>query len=320
MDIETRNHYETKLRNLIKYAWEREVDWAEIDAWQKNFNGLVVDKDEEQIYALFTLSRFMYFGKRLVREMLKSVYREHFRAPIMQRIRRNYSDTLDMELLEALYQKELRCTRFIGVGNPAESGAHLLYFFRQINYLPKDLFVDITGAFIPRDRNGTFEIEQREPKVSRYIFFDDLVGSGDQATTYLRPFLDVIKKSGRNIDLRFISLFSTSQGLQALNKKDMFNGNASCLFELDESYKVCGEQSRYFTNAPSWFKKLTFYQIFSQYGQTITPDIPLGYGNSQLLLGFSHNTPDNTLPVFWYEGKDKAWSPVFIRYDKKYGL
>ena len=47
-----------------------------------------------------------------------------------------------------------------------------------------------------------------------------------------------------------MSIFSTSQGLEVLNDHNVFNGNAVCLFELDESYKSCTTGARY-------FKKLT---------------------------------------------------------------
>ena len=38
-----------------------------------------------------------------------------------------------------------------------------------------------------------------------------------------------------------------------------------------------------------------------------------GYKDSQLLLGFTHNTPDNTLPIIW---KEENWIPIFKRYSK----
>ena len=42
----------------------------------------------------------------------------------------------------------------------------------------------------------------------------------------------------------------------------------------------------------------------------------LGFKDCQLLLGFNHNTPDNTLPIFWYDEKNYNWYPIFKRYKK----
>lgn len=131
------NPLEDKIATLAKHAWDEEVRWPHIEAWLENFRGDVLDEALERKYALFALSRFMYFSRRMVREMLRSLYQDHFKAPMIQRIRRNFRNTSDVAFLHAMYEQELKATRFIGVGNPSESGAHLLYFFRQANFLKK---------------------------------------------------------------------------------------------------------------------------------------------------------------------------------------
>jgi hypothetical protein len=228
-----------------------------------------------------------------------------------------------------VYKTELLGTRFIGVGNPAESGAHLLYYFRQVNRLPKKLFVDITGAFSQRimeQRNtssasssvrlGYFPAEQG---VSRYVFFDDLVGSGTQASSYLEKNLRKIRQTNKDINISFISLFATTKGLAKLNEPSLFDGKAMCLFELDETYKAFETTSRYFSNPPAWFDSIELRNIAEGYGKKLNSSDPLGYKDGQLLLSFTHNTPDNAPSIFWDEGYQIPWSPVFIRYDKIYG-
>lgn len=318
----TRAVFEAKIRTLVEHAWDQEVRWPHIEAWAENFRGAIVNQSEEQMYALLALTRFLYFGKRMLREMLKSLYRDHFEAPQIQRIRRNYGDTRDTVLLRKLYAEEQKATRFLGVGNPAESGAHLLYFFRQVNYLPKDLFIDLGSAFVAKSvRNGlntSIVYSPRQAGISRYVFFDDLVGSGTQAKGYLAMQLMNIRRDNPDIELKFMCLFATTHGLARMNDVNMFNGNATCLFELDDTYKAFSITSRYFEGSPNWFSNDILRDIAFSYGGEIQPDKPLGYRDGQLLLGFSHNTPDNTLPIFWGEGNQKPWSPVFVRYDKVY--
>lgn len=45
---------------------------------------------------------------------------------------------------------------------------------------------------------------------------------------------------------------------------------------------------------------------------------PLGYENSQGMVCFEHTTPNNTLPILWYEelipGLDKKWNAIFPRF------
>jgi hypothetical protein len=311
---------ESRLKDLIEHAWEHEVRWSQIEAWSRNFTGLTAPVDEEQAHGLFALSRFMYFGKRLVRELLRSLYRDHFESPLLQRIRRNYANTSDTVLLRSIYQTELSATRFIGVGNPAESGAHLLYYFRQVNRLSKNLFADVLGEFLTSADAKTGEIRytQRDSSINRYVFFDDLVGSGSQVNQYLSAHLQRIRAGSSGLDIRFMSLFATTDGLDRLNSANLFDGKASCLFELDDSYKAFHTSGRYFSGSPSWFDVNRLQALAVTYGARLQPKRHLGYRNGQLLLGLSHNTPDNTLPIFWDEGNRVPWCPIFVRYDKKY--
>lgn len=306
------------VRVLVQDAWERDITWQEIAAWIKNFTGQELSQDDERRYALFLLTRFMYFGKRLVREMLRAQYRDYFEAPLKQRIRRRLRGTKDLQKIEQIYCSELHATRFVGLGNPAESGAHLLYYFRQVNRLPKDLFVDLAGAFLPVNISGKIAFKPANPAVHRYVFFDDLVASGTQATLYLSKNLAKIKSRNSEIAFSFLSLFATSKGLQAMNAPGMFNGKAQTLFELDESYKAFEPQSRYFKGRPDWLDIVSMEKFVRGYGKRLSPDAPVGFADSQLLLGFTHNTPDNAPPIFWDEGQRQSWQPLFVRYDKLY--
>jgi hypothetical protein len=53
-----------------------------------------------------------------------------------------------------------------------------------------------------------------------------------------------------------------------------------------------------------------------KYGDELWAMHPLGYKDGQLLLSLFHNTPDNTLPVFWAESAN--WQPIFKRFHKIY--
>lgn len=308
------------LRALVDHAWDREVTWSQIQAWAANFDGQITSVEIEREHSLVALSRFIYFGKRLVREMLRSLYRDHYEAPLVQRIRRNCANTRDATLLRKLFLQERQATRFIGVGNPAESGAHLLYYFRQINRLSKELFVDFGAAFSEASPGGrTAPLQARNASISRYVFFDDVVGSADQSKDYLSDKLVRIRKSNPKIDLRFMCLFASSKGLETLNSQKLFDGKASCLFELDDTYKVFHALQRYFPpGLIENFDPQIFEQMARHYGQRLFPGNPVGWKDGQFMLGFTHNTPDNTLPIYWNEGRSTGWNPIFVRYDKVY--
>ncbi len=308
---------ERVLRVLVDHAWDREISWANMEAWSTNFDGATASEEVEQEHAMLALSRFIYFSKRLLREMLKSLYRDHFEAPLVQRIRTRLRGTRDSLAIRKLFKEEQASTRFVGLGNPAESGAHLLYYFRQVNHLPKDLFIDF-GTVLANQRSLKMGRKQHAA-VSRFIFFDDLVGSAQQSTAYLSRGLAQIRRKDSNLDLRFVSLFATTKGLEALNKPSIFDGKATCLFELDDTYKAFHAEQRYFPKSLSPDFDLSLLEGMARhYGEILVPGHALGYKDGQLLVGFTHNTPDNTLPIFWNEGRTVPWAPVFVRYDKVY--
>ena len=132
---------EETVKLLNDAAWEGRVNAALVQQWLAQFSDDSESPNDEVLHALFLLSHFLYFGHTEIRCLLKSLYRDMVRAPALHRIRRDHDDILDRALLLQQYHRYLSTTRFLAVGNPSESGMHLLYYFRQENALPKDLFL-----------------------------------------------------------------------------------------------------------------------------------------------------------------------------------
>ena len=165
-----------------------------VQTWLEQFEEATDLENDEQLHALFLLSHFIYFGQPEIRELLKSVYRDLFRSPIMHEVRRANGDTTDRAFLDAEFSKCLARTRFMGVGNPSESGAHLLYYFRQENALPRTLFINTHEIFKRYSGPGGGAVKLRDPNLEYYVFIDDLCGSGT------RQSFRVLKGLGRTVE------------------------------------------------------------------------------------------------------------------------
>jgi len=206
-----------KIKTLNETVWERRATEPAIEDWLNNFaHSSSTSSHEEQLHALFLLSNFMYFGSRQIRELLKAVYRDLYRYPIVESIRRAHADTLDSFIIDPEFRAQRNATRFIGVGNPSESGCHLLYYFRQENSLPKDLFIHTHQVFT---RVGGGSLQLRNSAVTRYIFIDDFCGSGEQGAEYSRDLVEDIKKLNPNAVVAYYVLFATAQGMNRLRSK-----------------------------------------------------------------------------------------------------
>ena len=315
-----KDELKSKILILSEKAWEKKLDWPAVESWLNNFDGKYTDVDEERLHALYLLTQNMYFGQDLIREMLYSVYEHLFRYPIIKKIRKDNNDTLDETIIEPIFEERLKNTRFLGVGNPSESGPHLLYYFRQVNDIAKDLFVDSSEILsFTRDLQGRITFSQKDSTVERYIFIDDVLGSGNQIRTYLEDILRELRLCAPNVEIYYFSLFASANGLSEARKPDLFDGDVESVYELDESFKCFHEGARCFKNKPDEIDKDVAMEVARTYGSELWPPHPLGYENGQLLLALAHNTPDNSLPIFWYElPQYKAWSSIFKRFHKKY--
>lgn len=329
MSIITIDTLQEKIRVLTETLWNNKINRKSINRWLSNFTS-----DEEKLHALFLLSQFMYYGAQQIRELVKVLYRDHYKYNKVEAIRLLNNNTSNSSFIKNEYNIVLEETRFIGIGNSAESGAHLLYYFRQENKLPKSLFISAEQIIDKSDPNNQ---KLFLPDVKNYVFIDDFCGSGSQAIEYSNTIIPLIKAIDNSISVEYIVIFCTKQGAKNLSDYAEFD-NVEFIYELDESFKCFSDYSRYFSgDLPNNINKGFAETFCIRYGEQLinsiatrggftSPELEeyveqhkLGFGNCQLLIGFEHNTPDNTLPVIWYNEEDLAWYPIFPRYNKIYG-
>ncbi|MBN8807023.1 MAG: hypothetical protein J0I47_02110 [Sphingomonas sp.] len=304
---------------LNERAWEGRNRWPDVEHWLANFDGRSgIDVDTERLHALFLLSQFLYVGSIETRVLLQSVFRDLFMAPLIQEVRASLGGTRDAALIVPAVELALQRTRFLGVGNPSESGVHLLYYFRQENGLSKAQFMDATAMFarsyLP---DGTTVPTLGNPDIDRYVFIDDVCGSARTAISYSKNALANLLELKPDAKLYYLAMFALQDGLDRVRTESVFGERCAAVFELDETYRCLSPTSRYLHAAPPHINGDQLRMMVRTYGALLWPKHPCGFNDAQLLLGFHHNTPDNTLPVIWREdGAGVSWFPAFRRYAK----
>jgi hypothetical protein len=291
-----------KIKVMSQTIWEGKANGPQIDTWLSNFTGQVIDIATERRHALYWLSRYMYYGVREVEALLRAIYLDLFRYPLIEAARKKNGDTRDQILLSRLFNEELSRTRFLPFGGMAKSGAMLLYHFRHITGLSEELFAAVEGVEAKKP-------ECTPPTATRYVFIDDLLGSGDQASSYMKRFVAPIRDAyGSSVEISYFVMFATEAGVNLLRASHKELDRIEAVHVLDDSFKCFDSDTRYY---PAFgLDSATGKSIASLYGSRVDPH-PLGYKDSQLLLGFFYNTPDNTLPVIWSRGS--SWKPIFGR-------
>ena len=285
--------------------WQNQGD--QYHTWLENF------KEDEKIHAMFLLSKFMYFDNETIRELMQRVYEDLYRRPIIYKIRRSKENTRDANIIEDEFKKHLARTRFLSIGNPSESSAHLLYFFRQENRLERDLFINAHQLYTHTAEGDLLIAKTVIGDIDRIVVLDDFCGSGSQATIFDKEFVVNLKKNKPAIEIDYFSLFAIEKGLNKI--KGLHYDIAEAVFVLDETYKCFSSDSRFF-DVKEFDIKQNCRKLCNKYGRKLEPSNPLGYKNGQMLLGFHHNTPNNSLPIFWSERR--SWNPIFKRFVKIY--
>lgn len=313
--IDDYQRLEAKIKALNESVWSDRAPGPDVEKWLDNFTDGTFDLAKQRLHAMFLLSNFLFFGSAQVRELLKSMYRDLVCYPLVEEIRQANADTNDLGLIRSLYRTKLESTRFLAVGNPAESGAHLLYYFRQENFLHKDLFINTHQIF--SSTSSATGRSLRDPSIERYIFIDDFCGSGTQGIKYSRDIVSEVRRSLPGVQVAYLVLFATTHGIEKIRAETEFD-IVECVCELDSSFRCFADDSRFYVGAPPEIDRAFARDMCRAYGsKLVNPSHALGFADSQLLIGFIHNVPDNTLPVLWSEGSGvQHWFPVFRRYAK----
>ncbi len=322
--LSLKEQLEKKIYSYIKTLWLNKVDSITLKEWQSNFSSC---SEEEIINMLYLLSKFSYFGEKEIRMLLKTIYRDFIKYPIIQKIRQNNQDTIELVKINTIFDLELEKTRFIGVGNPSESGVHLLYYFRQENGLSKEHFLNTGDIFTntvrkeinPDDNSERQYLEGtlKNDNIKRYVFIDDLCGSGTQVKDYLLDIVENIRFADKegDIEIEYIMLIGLEEGIKNVKDLGVFN-KVEAVFHIDKTFKCFSDESRYYTSPPDTIiSKEDALKLSHKFGQSQFLH-SLGYKDGQLLIGLFHNTPDNTLPIFW--GEKNNWRPIFKRFHKIY--
>ena len=145
------------------------------------------------------------------------------------------------------------------------------------------------------------------------MFVDDFVGTGDSVCGYLSALSGEVREKLVSRDLRAF-LVVVAGFVSAVERVNRTVSELEVPIKvhvcdpLDESYHCFGERSRIF---PSEAERLAARDLAYRKGVMLCKQAPLGWGGSQSTVVFSHNCPNNALPILW--DQNEHWHPLFRR-------
>ena len=258
-------------------VWGEDSRTKDLNDRIKNFISQVEDSDLREII-LELIYNFKYFSKSKINELLVE-----FHIKIKDELELNEDLTIYSRIEDENQAK-------------IDSSNTILEEFKICNEI---------------SNNFTYEFskltEDQLNYVDNIVVFDDIIGSGKTLISFLRPNLSKIRSS--RIKLYVFCFVILEEALERI--QEFINNNG-----IDVEIK-------YNSMFPKAFKRnYIFKEDFSIYEEKIREhenskrmSFVLGYENSQALVAFYRNTPNNTLPTFWWNST--KWKGLFPRDNRK---
>lgn len=196
--------------------------------------------------------------------------------------------------------------RILPVGKVGKSGAVMVY---HINKAVKKLK-------IPKEYFEVVTLEQLNSQSADtvLILLDDYSGTGNTLVDFYKN--DVSARIvGKNMHCYALCVAYMKKA------KEYIKANSGLKIYGDEYGPAFVRRGSVFGYEPS-MKKIR--EFCFKYGAMMfpnwqnSPQKPLGFMNTQALICFEHTTPNNTLPILWFDKKilatGKEWNPLFPRF------
>ena len=147
--------------------------------------------------------------------------------------------------------------------------------------------------------------------VEAIIFVDDFLGTGSQFEEFYNG-QDVQSVASR-VRLAYLPLVAFSGGRESLTTT-YSRLHVDSVERLDNSHRLFHPECECFQDGTNSVEdaKIFYYDLLRRRGISILGDERRGYGGLELAYSFAHASPDNCLPILWWD-KSPSWKPLLER-------
>jgi hypothetical protein len=275
----------------------RSVSADEVRVWASQFGGL--DEQRLMLKLLHRLRDQGFFDQERLMFALGQLHRMVRQKAREQRFEIHLSSA--SHLAQNVY-----ITHGDKVG---ESGSALVRSYRNQNKIPERFCGLPEKIFAAIGKN----VNTR----AIVVCIDDFIGSGYSATTQINNLIPRLAHHVPNWHDRVLFIYATIVGFeQGIRFIEEHTERGIAVI----SFKVLTEQDKAFSPDNTIFEtaedRRIAYTIAHSTGLVLQKDNPLGWEDSQALVVFPDNVPNNTLPIFYKEGAEyngRSWRALFPR-------
>lgn len=270
---------ETELIEDLNQRFRENHDYYNMNEKIKSWFEALEYKEDRYIY-LKLLDKFKFYSRKNIIECLKEIH-----LKVLE-----FDKSVDCTLFFPMFSKNGRNNHSFEVHN----------MYREANYLNKACFiVDVNYALnnIPMD------------KIFNIVFVDDMIGSGTTIETSIveiyEKYKDLFEK---NI---YISIIEVPENIEDI--KDSIESKIGKKINILYLYKHKKAFSEDFIFEQDYLESAkSRVRIYEEQLNKKSNDI-FGHENSEFLLSFYYDTPNNTLTSLWKSNEKIGWKPPFSR-------
>lgn len=275
---------ETEILKVIEkwgtYKGQR-YEVAHVRAWLDQFGDF-----HEQRLMFKLLQHLRFFDISLVREALRA---------IQSRVK------TQRKIMEG--ERSRRDIIISAFGGIAKSGPSMARLYAQENRIVREHVVELDKI------RGLLE---KESRIKALVFVDDIIGSGKQLASAFSEFRNELSSFlvDRDVKVYVTAICGLEEGINLLEKemnRADFKTEPYIVEQFSKADQCFSEESEIY-DSPKEVEEAQKIALF--YGDKVKRGQAMGFENSQLLVTFSDNCPNNTLPIFWSRSN---WYPLFER-------
>jgi AAA+ ATPase superfamily predicted ATPase len=279
--------HDTEISTLVQkwdlYRGQKICD-SQVRDWLNQFQN-----NKEKIVAFELLKNISFYSEVKIREKL-SVIHEAIRRRIV------FSHEKSKKVRKDIV---ISC-----LGTASKSGATTLRMYASENKITTHNIKNFS------DIKKTITADQN---ISAIVFVDDMLATGGSIVSGLKELEDQCGDliSSRGIVVVVGVICGMIDGVEKLeNETFSFDVESVVCDVLPTESKVFSEKSDVFKDESERKFAAT---VSSKYGTQLQKMHPLGYEDSQLLIVFKDNCPNNSLPILWCSSNKPKWTPLFPR-------
>jgi hypothetical protein len=165
---------------------------------------------------------------------------------------------------------------------------------------------------------GRSDVSKQVKQGQRWLLMivDDFVGTGNAGSEYIVSALEILDEQAPGWEARCHPFYAFccgfEKGAEIVESTSESRVRALIANPLDESDRAFSPDAGIFQDER---ERTIAKAMFQKIGASLEKRHPLGHEGSEALIVFPNNVPNNTLPVFYKQGRyeGKLWTPLFPR-------